>query len=54
MITGLIVTRAPSSGIASTALKELGTAVELFEFGANISSRVRTGMVGLLQSVRLK
>ncbi|KZP18634.1 hypothetical protein FIBSPDRAFT_920393 [Athelia psychrophila] len=44
MIAGLIVTRAPSSIQAPDALHELGIAVDLFQKGATVSPRVRTGM----------
>ncbi|KZP23890.1 hypothetical protein FIBSPDRAFT_1042717 [Athelia psychrophila] len=44
MMTGLIVTRAPSSSFAPAALSELAIAVELFEDGAKVFSRVRIGM----------
>ncbi|KZP18636.1 hypothetical protein FIBSPDRAFT_1046131 [Athelia psychrophila] len=44
MISGLIVTRAPSSIQAPEALHELGIAVDLFQKGARVSPRVRTGM----------
>ncbi|KAF7970475.1 hypothetical protein HWV62_23891 [Athelia sp. TMB] len=43
MITGLIVTRASSSSMAPAAFAELAIAVELFENGATVSSRIRTG-----------
>ncbi|KZP02177.1 hypothetical protein FIBSPDRAFT_970333 [Athelia psychrophila] len=44
MVTGLIVTRAPSSSFAPVALSELHIAVKLFEGGAKVFSRVRIGM----------
>ncbi|KAF7981381.1 hypothetical protein HWV62_33865 [Athelia sp. TMB] len=44
MMAGLLVTRAPSSTMAPAAFTELAVAVELFERGAKLSSRVHTGM----------
>ncbi|KZP02176.1 hypothetical protein FIBSPDRAFT_1056026 [Athelia psychrophila] len=44
MVTGLIVTKAPSSSFAPAALSELNIAVKLFEDGAKVFSRVRIGM----------
>ncbi|KAF7986118.1 hypothetical protein HWV62_41559 [Athelia sp. TMB] len=44
IIVGSIATKAPSSSMAFTAFMELGLAVDLFERGAEISKRARTGM----------
>ncbi|KZP21364.1 hypothetical protein FIBSPDRAFT_740823, partial [Athelia psychrophila] len=44
IIVGSVVTKAPSSSMASTAFMELGLAVDLFERGAGASERARTGM----------
>ncbi|KAF7975554.1 hypothetical protein HWV62_43752 [Athelia sp. TMB] len=44
MVSGLIVTRAPSSSMAPAAFSDLVLAVELFESLAKLSERVRTGM----------
>ncbi|KZP18386.1 hypothetical protein FIBSPDRAFT_595351 [Athelia psychrophila] len=45
IIVGSVATKAPSSGMASTAFMELGLAVDLYERGANLSERTRTGLV---------
>ena len=47
MIFGLIATRAPSSSMALSAFTELAIAVELFERGAMIIQRAKTGLVRL-------
>ncbi|KZP26820.1 hypothetical protein FIBSPDRAFT_819101 [Athelia psychrophila] len=49
IIVGSIVTRAPSSNMASTAYLELGIAVSLFAKGAEDSSRARRAMAILVQ-----
>ncbi|KZP26816.1 hypothetical protein FIBSPDRAFT_887019 [Athelia psychrophila] len=49
IIVGSIVTRAPSSNMASTAYLELGIAVSLFATGAEDSSRARRAMAILVQ-----
>ncbi|KAJ7179223.1 hypothetical protein C8R46DRAFT_1324183, partial [Mycena filopes] len=43
IIVGCIVTRSPSSSMASTAFVELGLACDLFEKGAKSSRRARSG-----------
>ncbi|KZP20104.1 hypothetical protein FIBSPDRAFT_932524 [Athelia psychrophila] len=53
IIVGSIATRAPSSSIASTALMELSLAVNLFERGAGVSERARTGLA-ILQKLKEK
>lgn len=45
IIVGSIVTRAPSSDMATGAYHELGVAIELFAKGAVCSSRAREAMV---------
>ncbi|KZP26863.1 hypothetical protein FIBSPDRAFT_731858, partial [Athelia psychrophila] len=49
VIVGSIVTRAPSSNMASTAYHELGIAISLFAKGAEDSSRARGAMAILVQ-----
>ncbi|KZP23605.1 hypothetical protein FIBSPDRAFT_1042768 [Athelia psychrophila] len=44
IIVGSVAAKAPSSSMASTAFMELGLAVNLFESGAGISQRARTGL----------
>ncbi|KAJ7638720.1 fungal-specific transcription factor domain-containing protein [Roridomyces roridus] len=44
IIVGCIVTRSPSSSMASTAFIELGLACDLFEKGAKHSRRARSGL----------
>ncbi|KAJ6538585.1 fungal-specific transcription factor domain-containing protein [Mycena sp. CBHHK59/15] len=44
VIVGCIVTRSPSSSMASTAFIELGLACDLFEKGAKHSRRARSGL----------
>ncbi|KZP04803.1 hypothetical protein FIBSPDRAFT_940817 [Athelia psychrophila] len=44
IIVGSVATKAPSSSMASTAFKELGLAVDMFERGVGISQRARTGL----------
>ncbi|KZP20102.1 hypothetical protein FIBSPDRAFT_1045158 [Athelia psychrophila] len=53
IIVGAIATKAPSSSMAYTALMELGLAVNLFERGAGVSERARTGLV-ILQKLKEK
>ncbi|KZP21367.1 hypothetical protein FIBSPDRAFT_825911 [Athelia psychrophila] len=53
IIVGSVVTKAPSSSMASTAFMELGLAVDLFERGAGISERARTGMA-ILKALKEK
>lgn len=50
MIVGSIVTRAPFSPMAPAAFDELVIVVDLFEIGAKLSPRVRTGLVSHLFS----
>jgi hypothetical protein len=45
IIVGCIVTRSPSSSMASSAFIELGLACDLFEKGAVHSRRARSGLV---------
>ncbi|KAJ7744540.1 fungal-specific transcription factor domain-containing protein [Mycena maculata] len=44
IIVGCIVTRSPSSSMAPTAFIELGLACDLFEKGAKVSRRARSGL----------
>ncbi|KAF7985878.1 hypothetical protein HWV62_43750 [Athelia sp. TMB] len=44
LVSGLIVTRAPSSSMAPAAFAELSLATKLFESCAQVSRRVRAGM----------
>ena len=53
IIVGSIVTRAPSSTMASTAFIELGLATDLFEKGAQFSRRARSGMVSAVLTILL-
>ncbi|KZP18363.1 hypothetical protein FIBSPDRAFT_933487 [Athelia psychrophila] len=53
IIVGSIATKAPSSGMAATAFMELGLAVDLYERGANLSERTRTGLA-ILQNLQEK
>jgi hypothetical protein len=60
IIVGCIVTRSPSSSMASSAFIELGLACDLFEKGAMHSRRARSGLVSetvigdLLVSLKFK
>ncbi|KZP18375.1 hypothetical protein FIBSPDRAFT_829421 [Athelia psychrophila] len=53
IIVGSVATKAPSSGMAPTAFKELGLAVNLYERAANSSDRTRTGLA-ILQKLKEK
>ncbi|KAF9469100.1 fungal-specific transcription factor domain-containing protein [Collybia nuda] len=53
IIVGCIVTRSPSSSMASSAFIELGLACDLFEKGAVHSRRARSGLA-LLRKLRQK
>ncbi|KZP20101.1 hypothetical protein FIBSPDRAFT_790059 [Athelia psychrophila] len=53
IIVGSIATRAPSSSMASTALMELGLAVNVFKRGVGVSERARAGLV-ILQKLKEK
>ncbi|KIY73655.1 hypothetical protein CYLTODRAFT_341809 [Cylindrobasidium torrendii FP15055 ss-10] len=53
IIVGTIVTRSPASSMAANAFIELGLACDLFEKGAPVSRRARSGY-GILASLKAK
>jgi hypothetical protein len=53
VVAGTVVTLSPKSNIASSALLDLGVALDLFERAAAQSHRAKIASVGMHSSVQL-